>query len=206
MNERQRESNQHQPQEDTEHSAEAEPNPSPAIYVASLADYNNGVLHGTWLDAARDPEVIHADIDAMLARSRDPGAEEWAIHDFEQFGSWKVHEHDSIERVSRIARNIAEHGYAYAAWVDVFDGEEASLDTDSFSEAYLGHFDSVQDYVEHMADDLGYEQELAKLPEYLQAYTRIDYAALARDLELSGEVAAVRDPTGGVWLFRTDAS
>jgi antirestriction protein len=183
---------------------ETEPRPSPAIYVASLADYNNGVLHGAWIDAAREPDEIQADINAILASSREPNAEEWAIHDYEQFGRWRVNEYDSIEQVSRIAKGIAEHGYAYSAWADVFDGEPASFDIDSFHEAYLGHNDSVTDYVEQMADDLGYPQELAKLPEHLQNYARIDYGAIARDMELSGDIATVDDPNGGVWIFRTD--
>jgi len=180
---------------------ETEPTPKPAIYVASLADYNNGRLHGTWVDAARTPEEIYADVNAMLASSRQPDAEEWAIHDYEQFGRWRVGEHDTIENVSQIAKGIAEHGYAYAAWADVFDGEAASFDIASFQEAYLGHYDSVTDYVEQLADDLGYEQELDTLPEHLRPYTRIDYAAIARDMELSGDIATVADPAGGIWVF-----
>lgn len=204
MHEKHQPTPQPENQPDTREQRETEPKPSPAIYVASLADYNNGVLHGKWLDAAREPEAIQADIDAILASSREPAAEEWAIHDYEQFGRWRVNEYDSIERVSRIAKGIAEHGYAFSAWADVFDGEPASFDSDSFHEAYLGHYASVEDYVEQMADDLGYPEELAKLPEHLQAYTSIDYAAIARDLHLSGDIATVDDPDGGVWIFRTD--
>ena len=154
------------------------------------------------LAAAREPDELYADINAILAGSREPNAEEWAIHDYEQFGRWKVGEFDSIEQISRVAKNIAEHGYAYSAWADVFDGEDASFDTDAFHEAYLGHYDSVTDYVEQMADDLGYEQKLDKLPEYLRGYTRIDYAAIGRDMELSGDIATVQDPNGGLWIFR----
>lgn len=199
----------HEPTETTqgpEASQQAEPEPkrSPAIYVASLADYNNGILHGAWIDAARDPEAIQADINAILASSREPNAEEWAIHDYEQFGRCRVNEYDSIERVSRIAKGIAEHGYAYSAWADVFEGEPASFDIDSFHEAYLGHYDSVTDYVEQMADEFGYPDELDKLPEHLRDYVRIDYAALARDMHLSGDIATVDDPNGGVWIFRTN--
>lgn len=204
MNETHHEPTQPEPQPETEQHHETEPKPSPAIYVASLADYNNGVLHGTWIDAARDPDEIYADINAILASSREPAAEEWAIHDYEQFGRWKVNEYDSIELVSRIAKGIAEHGYAYSAWADVFEGEPASFDIEGFHEAYLGHYDSVVDYVEQMADDLGYTRELEKLPEHLQAYARIDYAAIARDMHSSGEIAAVDDPNGGVWIFRTN--
>jgi len=67
---------------------------------------------------------------------------------------------------------------------------------------YLGHYDSVQDYVKELADDLGYTEEFAKLPESLQSYVHIDFAALARDLVLSGDMRTVRDPTGGMWIFR----
>lgn len=203
MNEKHSEPKQPEPQPDTAEHRDTEPKPAPAIYVASLSDYNNGRLHGRWLDAAREPEAIHADIAAMLASSRQPDAEEWAIHDYEQFGSWKVDEYDSIDQVSRIARGMAEHGYAYAAWADVFDGEDASLDIESFRESYLGHYDSVTNYVEQLAEDLGYEQELDKLPEHIRQYTRINYAAIARDMELSGDIATVPDPSGGMWLFRT---
>jgi antirestriction protein len=180
---------------------ETEPKPAPAIYVASLADYNNGVLHGAWINAAREPEAIQADIDAILASSREPAAEEWAIHDYDQFGHWRVGEYDATETVARIARGIAEHGYAFAAWLNIFD--DPPDDFDGFHRDYLGHYASVQDYVEQMADDFGYADELAKLPPDLRAYVRIDFAAIARDMELSGEIATIDDSSGGVWIFRT---
>ena len=194
---------------DTERRHETEPEPHPAIYVASLADYVNGRLHGVWLDAARDADEIHADIAAMLARSPEPGAEEFAIHDYEQFGHWRVGEYDSVEQVSRIARGIAEHGHAYSAWADILDGHLDTIDPDSeaeaFHEAYLGHYASLADYAEQMADDLGYTAELAKLPEHVQQYTHIDYAAIARDLEASGDIATLSDPEGGVWIFNANS-
>lgn len=187
---------------------EAEPRPQPAIYVASLADYVNGHLHGVWLDAARDPDEIHADIAAMLTRSREPNAEEFAIHDYEQFGRLRVNEYDSIERVSRIARGIAEHGYAYAAWADALDDDLDDIDPESetaaFHEAYLGHYNSITDYAEQLADDLGYPQELDTLPKHVRRYTHIDYAAMAHDLEAGGDIATIDNPDGGVWIFHAN--
>jgi antirestriction protein len=187
----------HQP-EAAEH-RETEPRPSPAIYVASLADYNNGVLHGAWIDAAREPDEIQADINTMLDESREPDAEEWAIVDYDQFGRCQIHEHDPIELVSRIAKGITDHGYAFSAWADVHEG--ATERFDDFTEAYLGQYDSVHDYVDQLADDLGYTDELAKLPESLRAYVRFDSAALAKDMELAGDIYVVPDPQGGVWIF-----
>lgn len=188
-----------QPDTNERPGSEAEPALAPSIYVASLADYNNGTLHGRWIDAARETEAIYADIKAMLAQSREEDAEEFAIHDYDQFGTCRIQEFDSIERVSRIARGIKEHGAAFAAWADAHDGDSEYLD--NFEEAYLGHYDSAQAFAEQMADDLGYTDELAKLPESLQCYIHFDGAALARDMELGGDIDVVPDPSGGVWIF-----
>ncbi|MGJ6122351.1 antirestriction protein ArdA [Mycolicibacterium sp. Y3] len=180
---------------------ETAPRPRPAIYVASLADYNNGHLHGEWMDAARDPADIHADITAMLARSKEPGAEEFAIHDYEQFGTCRIHEYDGIELVSRIAKGIAEHGYAFAAWAEAH--ESAPERFDDFTDSYLGHYDSTQEYADQLVDDLGLAAELAEVPrlQSLQSYLRIDAAAMARDMEHSGALYVAPNPDGGVWLF-----
>ena len=51
----------------------------PRIYVACLAAYNNGRLHGAWIDATT-PDEIRTEVRAMLAASPEPDAEEWAIH------------------------------------------------------------------------------------------------------------------------------
>lgn len=60
-------------------------NDTPRIYVACLASYNAGILHGRWIDAT-DAEVIHEGIEDMLSESQEPIPEEWAIHDYEGFG------------------------------------------------------------------------------------------------------------------------
>src|SRR5215468_10906450 len=100
----------------------------PQIWVGSLADYNDGRLHGAWLDAARDVAAIQGDIQAMLdasplARETGHPAEEWTILDFEGFGAFQLAEHETLEVVSRIGRGIAAHGLAYAAFAEVMDGD-----------------------------------------------------------------------------------
>lgn len=69
---------------------------SPKIYVASLSDYNTGRLHGIWIDADQDIEAIHFEVQAMLGASREPGVEEWAIHDFEDFGAVRLSEFEDL--------------------------------------------------------------------------------------------------------------
>lgn len=172
----------------------------PRIYVASLADYNNGRLHGTWLDATREPDDLYADISRMLHASHEPGAEEFAIHDYEHFGDAPIDEYDGITHVARIARGIAEHGLAFGAWAHLQEGNPEALD--QFSDAYLGHYDSLQAYAEQLIDDLGYQQLLDEsVPESLQPYARIDTEALARDMHLEGDLTIMPAEDGGIWLF-----
>lgn len=177
---------------------------SPQIWVGSLSDYNNGILYGDWIDAARDATEVHADIQTMLvaspwaARSGEV-AEEWGIFDYEGFGPASVQQHDSIDAVARVARGIAEHGLAFAAWASITEDDDT---LDSFEDAYLGHYDSAEGYVEQLIDDLGYEQLLDDaIPESLRPYVQIDIAGLARDMQIGGDISSVPADDGGVWIF-----
>ena len=89
-------------------SAQAAPT-TPRIYVACLAAYNNGYLHGRWIDATT-PDEIMDEVQAMLAASPVPHAEEWAIHDYEGFEGASLSEYSSFETVCALADFIAEHG------------------------------------------------------------------------------------------------
>lgn len=154
--------------------------PEPRIYAASLADYNNGNLHGRWIDANQDPDDLHVAIADMLSTSKIPGAEEWAIHDYEGFGSFRLSEYESIETVARIARGIADHGTVFAHWVD----HVGTTDTDSldhFDEHYLGTWDSLSDYAEQLLDDLGVDLDHL-VPGWLSPYVTIDYEQLGHDM------------------------
>src|SRR5690242_14815624 len=42
---------------------------SPRIWVGSWSDYNNGILHGRWINAAQDVDSLWTDITAMLGQS-----------------------------------------------------------------------------------------------------------------------------------------
>ena len=176
----------------------------PRIWVGSLADYNNGVLHGAWIEAAREPGEIEADIRTMLAgspwtaRTGEP-AEEWGIFDFDNFGACRIGQHEDLAWVSGVAKGIAAHGLAFAAWADVVEEPELLA---GFDEAYLGHYDSLHAYVEQLINDLGYDELLDRaVPPSLRPYVKIDVAATARDLHLGGDLHALPATEGGVWIF-----
>jgi antirestriction protein len=186
---------EHADQQETDH---------PKIWVGSLSDYNNGRLHGEWLDAARSADEIYQDIHRMLAASPTAAkygdaAEEWGIFDHEGFGPARISEFESISTVSRIARGIAEHGLAFAAWVALGDLDDRM---DRFADAYLGKFASMEAYAEQLIDDLGYNQLLDEtVPEHIRPYVAVNVAGLAQDMRLSGEIAAVPADENGIYLF-----
>jgi antirestriction protein len=176
----------------------------PQVWVGSLSDYNNGILHGAWIDAAREPEQIQADIKAVLAgspwaaRTGEP-AEEWGIFDTDNFGACRIDQHENLGWVSAVARGIKQHGLAFAAYADVMQ-DEALLS--GFDDAYLGHYDSLHAYVEQLINDLGYDELLDRVvPTSLRPYVKIDVAATARDLLFGGDLHAVEATEGGVWIF-----
>jgi antirestriction protein len=157
---------------------------SPRIYVACLASYNSGVLHGAWIAAGQDPDDIHADIQTMLAQSREPIAEEWAIHDFEGFHGLRLAEYESIEKVSDIANLIAEHGQLGADLISHCDSSDAARE--SLDDNYQGSFDSPAAWAEQLLEDSG---DLAQIPERLRGY--FDFESYARDAELSGDIFVI---------------
>jgi antirestriction protein len=168
---------------------------SPRVYVASLSDYNAGRLHGAWINADQPADGLQVAVSEMLAASPEPIAEEWAIHDYEDFGSVRLSEYEDLVSVSRLGRGIAKHGRPFAAWAatrDSFDGEAL----DEFEEGYLGTYDSIEAYAEQLLDDVGATAELSKVPEWLQPYLSLDVAAFANDLVLGGDVRAVADDEG----------
>lgn len=167
-------------------------NLQPRIYVACLAAYNNGYLHGAWIDAAQEPWSIYDDVKAMLAASPIAGAEEWAIHDYEDFGGVRIEEHTGFEQVSELAVFIAEHGEVGAALLAHYCGD---LDEarEAITERYMGEHSSLADYVQEVTEEGG------NVPQTLRYY--IDYQAMARDAELNGELFALTTAFDVVHVF-----
>ena len=87
----------------------------PAIYAACLASYNSGRPHGRWIDATQGADHIRDEINAMLAASPIPDAEEWAFHDHSGFEGAAISEYADIDHVADLAEVIAEQGALGAA-------------------------------------------------------------------------------------------
>ena len=159
---------------------------NPSIYVACLSAYNNGILHGAWIEATQELDEINAAISQMLAASPIENAEEYAIHDYEGFETAQISEYEGIEQVKELAQFIEENGLLGAELYNHFsDLEEAKTYLENH---YNGCFDTVEDYVREIIE------QTTEIPENLQYY--IDYEAIARDMQYSGDIFTIQTNEG----------
>jgi antirestriction protein len=160
------------------------------IYVADLAAYNNGKLHGVWVDAMSDD--IQEQINDMLKLSPEPLAEEYAIHDYEGFGDVRLSEYQCIESVHDIASFLYEYDEFGAGllnhWNDKIDKAKKAAE-----EAYQGRYESLADYAKATTEDI------AEIPSHLHYY--IDYEHLSRDMQSNGEVYTIESGYQNVHVF-----
>ena len=165
------------------------------VYVACLAAYNNGILHGAWIDCdGKIAEDIDAEVQAMLKRSPVPDAEEYAIHDFEGFGNI-INEYTSIDEIAEIvdALESADEPEALKAYA-ANRGESVVDAASSFDDAYFGEWDSELAYAEDYMDSY------FDIPDRLANY--IDYEAFRRDL-FCGDYWSEDAPNGNVYVFQS---
>ena len=152
-------------------------NYEPKIYIACLASYNNGILYGKWIDANQSSEELEIEIQEILAESPMADAEEWAIHDYDDFDDLRLSEYESLETISQVAENIVEHGELFIEAYKYTNSVDETIEM--LNDRFIGYYDSVVDYAEEITD-------ISTVPQHLQYY--IDFESMARDIELGGEI------------------
>lgn len=161
------------------------------IYVADLTAYYAGHLHGVWVDATQSLDDIQAQVDAMLVASPVQGAEEYAIHDFEGFNGYRLGEHDGLNSAHEAACFLEEYpdfgGALLAHFNDLEQARKAAEDD------YCGCYSSLADYAQELTE------ETTSIPQHLAMY--IDYDAMARDMEYSGDVFTLETGFEQVHVF-----
>lgn len=160
------------------------------IYAACLAAYNNGILHGCWINAEQDADDIRAAISVMLRASPIEDAEEWAIHDYEGFEGARLSENEGIDQVVELAAFIGQHGDLGGKLLAYFGSiDEAG---DALSDRYAGEYSSLADFAQEMTESS------TEIPEALRYY--IDWDSMARDMEIN-DVLAIHTGLGHVHVF-----
>jgi antirestriction protein len=168
------------PQPSAPLAADAAPTPEirPRIYVACLAAYNNGCLHGRWIEATTPDEVM-SEVRAMLADSPLPDAEEWAIHDNEGFEGLNISEYEGIQSVVEKAEFIEKYGRLGAELVTYYGDLETARK--ALEDDYAGVYKSLAEFAEELTE------QSTQIPHSLQYY--IDYERMARDLAVNDVLA-----------------
>lgn len=143
---------------------------APRIYVADLAAYNAGWLHGEWIaldgltvDELRERvEAILAEGTRLYGRETCSVHEEFAIHDYEGFGPIRVGEYDTLETVLGHAERMGDEPNKYFAWIEA-GGDAEEFDPDQVFGPYESESDYFDQWIENCYGDMDLETVLVKV-------------------------------------------
>ncbi len=125
---------------------------NPAVYCGTYGKYNEGSLFGQWLDLSTfdDADEFFTYCQALHADEPDPE------HIKEYFELCERYDRDAVD-----------------AYANIF----GCNDFDNFDDKYVGHWDSEEDFAEHIVWEC---YDLRNVPELVKYH--IDYEAIAREL------------------------
>lgn len=155
----------------------------PRIYIACLSSYNNGYLHGDWVDLDGTEDLNEA-IENIMLTSPMPDAEEWAVHDHEYCGS--LTEYPGMDALNGIIEAFEKCQASHIEWEAFIGfcehlGEEPTIDQVSpYNDAFAGSGKSLEDWCEELLEDTG---QLSSVPDSLRGY--FNFRAYARDMEVN---------------------
>ena len=164
---------------------------APSVYIADLEAYNNGRLVGKWfnlLDYSDADEFNEAVADFL----KETGAEEYAVHDFENIPRSMQSEYLGVKDFEEIYEMI-----------DLARDKDLPLEVvmevsnelgESAVDEFYGVYDSEEDFAEQLVDDLGIES--FNNFEYYLEISDTDRRLLAQDMADS-YVDDIRDEDGG---------
>jgi antirestriction protein len=152
----------------------------PQVYIACLSAYNSGYIHGDWCDAT-DEDIIRETIKEVLKTSPVSDAEEYAIHDYDNFYGVSLGENPNISELVKVANFIDENGELGAELIDYFGDIEYSKR--AMEEYYHGEYSSLEDFAYQFVSDT------MEIPENIEPY--FDYEKFGRDMKLSGDIFIV---------------
>jgi len=188
------------------------------IYIACLASYNNGTLHGKWIDATSDVDEMQEDVNDLLRSSKYPNvmvecpaccgvchvetcstckgsgevpsADEFAIHDFD--GIPNLGEYCGLRAVANYVDFVEAHDSFEADEIEAVMDDccgDLALARERLEDGYCGTFARFQDFADEYVDD-------CILPdvENETARTYFDYDSFARDLKI--EMHTIDTPVG----------
>ncbi len=156
---------------------------TPRVYIACLSSYNNGDLHGDWINLDGSEEISRR-ISLILDSSQTPEAEEYAIHDHEYCGS--IYEYSGIDELKQIAKAYQAAQSEGIEWADLvayceYQSEDLSPEAvTSYQERFAGSACSLQEWCESFLEE---SSQFDECSDTLRRYFNIE--AYARDMEIN---------------------
>ncbi len=156
---------------------------TPKVYIACLAAYNNGCLHGEWIDLS-DEENLQKRISIILNKSPIDDAEEWAVHDHEYCG--KLSEYpgmDALNRISEAYQECSDEDINWEVFVEFCSHISKDISPDiveTYKECHQGQSTSILAWCTDHLESTGL---LDQVPKELVGY--VDTEAYARDYEIN---------------------
>jgi len=199
---------------------------TPRIYVACLASYNAGQLHGAWIDVDQSADEIHAAVTAMLKSSPENATCQWCgavllaksgpvawnkpcTHGQHLPGNaeeWAIHDYEGFGDLRLSEWESFDRVSAIAAGISEhgeaftawlsYDSSRDATDLQAFEDAYRGEWDSLHDYADDFAESTGLYQAAEKAG---SPYVTVDVDALTRDLDI--EMYTVTSDHHTVYVF-----
>lgn len=131
------------------------------VYIACLAAYNSGYLHGEWYDLAdyTDVDELTQDVKEMIEKSPAWDAEEWAIHDTDtNVRHLNIGEHGDLEYLMQLEQALqdASDPDAFAVWLDRL-GDDLDEAMRTFPHAFKCFTDDLEEFAHEFymdTDDL----------------------------------------------------
>lgn len=173
-------------------------NTNPKIWVGCLAAYNSGSLHGNWIDATQDVEVIEKEIQKILKDSPVPNAEEWEIFEYDDFGcNFELLDQYGLPKLVEAARFVAELGIVASKLLNYFGGNVKEA-KEAYEEEFYGFFPSLVDFAEEFYYE-AHKEELEALPSILRF--SICWENVAEELILRGDIFTINIGFDEVYVF-----
>jgi antirestriction protein len=173
---------------------------TPRIYVACLASYNNGVLHGAWIDCdGKDADELQDEVNVILRTSRFPNvtvevdgvevpsAEEFAIHDHEGFFGL-VGEYTPLSDVADIAEVLTSDedtriGFLWLMKDRGADLHSAIHQADDVRTFTSDQHDLAAEYAQEVAEETIEGLDQSKWP-----FNCIDWHDAGKELAMGGDI------------------
>ena len=152
---------------------------SPALYCGTYGKYNSGNLRGMWVNVSTFDDYEDF-VNFCLAIHADEEDPELMYQDFENMPDSLYHESMGEEGFNKIAEYCELCDEYSVEAVDDFLEWDSTEDLDNMHDAYVGVYDSREDFAREIVNDCyDLENMIGNLAYYF------DYEAFASDLFLS---------------------